>query len=308
LADQAARRPYFDKFTNTYLGQTVICCSQDITSTAPAARANYNSMQATVEKRFSNGLQFLANYTWSKAMNYGTTYFAQDPRVEYGASDTNRNQLFVLSGLYQLPFGKGKQFFDTSNRWINYAVGGWQISGTTTWESGLPFTPTYNECSQDQDIDTNSGSPGTSSDCRPDKVPGDSFSTSVGSLDPVTHSRGYFTPVAALSTPGSVSGPFARPAFGTIGNVGRNFLRGPNDYYADASLFKDFGITERVKGQFQFQAFNVFNHVPLGVPIANNARCIDCSAGGIITGVDTAVSGSGQPYMRQLQFGARIQF
>ena len=308
LADQAARRPYFNRFTNTYLGQTVICCSQDITSTAPAARANYNSMQATVEKRFSNGLQFLANYTWSKAMNYSTTYFAQDPRVEYGANDTNRNQLFVLSGLYQLPFGKGKQFFDTSNRWINYAVGGWQISGTTTWESGLPFTPTYDECSQDQDIDTNSGSPGTSSDCRPNKVPGASFSTSVGSLDPVTHSRGYFTPVAALSTPGSVAGPFARPAFGTIGNVGRNFLRGPNDYYADASLFKDFGITERVKGQFQFQAYNVFNHVPLGVPIANNARCIDCSAGGIITGVDTAVSGGGQPYMRQLQFGARIQF
>jgi hypothetical protein len=214
----------------------------------------------------------------------------------------------VLSGLYQLPFGKGKQFFDTSNRWMNYAIGGWQIAGTTTWESGLPFTPTYAECASDQDIDTNSGTPGTSSDCRPDKVAGNSLSTGASSLDPVTHSRGYFTPVAALANPGSSAGAFARPAFGTIGNVGRNSLRGPNDYFADASLFKDFGITERVKGQFQFQAFNVFNHVPLGVPSANNARCIDCSAGGVITSVDPAVSGSGQPYMRQLQFGARIQF
>lgn len=308
LADRDARRPLFNRFSNNYLGNTVICCSQDITSAAPSARANYNALQTTLEKRFSNGLQFVANYTWSKAMNYGSTYFAQDPRVEYGPNDTNRNQLLVLSGLYQLPFGKGKQFFDTNNRWINYAVGGWQVAGTTTWESGLPFTPTYAECASDQDIDPNSGTPGTSSDCRPDKVPGNTLSTNVSSLDPVTHSRSYFTPVAPLANPGSSSGAFARPAFGTIGNVGRTSLRGPNDYFADASLFKDFGITERVKGQFQFQAFNVFNHVPLGLPSANNARCIDCSAGGVITGVDTAVSGSGQPYMRQLQFGARIQF
>jgi hypothetical protein len=308
LADRDARRPLFDRFSNTYLGQPVICCSQDITSTAPSARANYNALQTTLEKRFSNGLQFTANYTWSKAMNYGSTYFAQDPRVEYGPNDTNRNQLLVLSGLYQLPFGKGKQFFDTGNRWINYAVGGWQIAGTTTWESGLPFTPTYAECGQDQDIDTNSGTPGTSSDCRPDKVPSAALAENVGSLDPATHSRSYFAPVAALTTPGANVGPFVRPAFGTIGNIGRNSLRGPNDYFADASLFKNFDITEKVKGQFQFQAFNVFNHVPLGVPSANNARCIDCSAGGVITSVDPAVSGTGSPYMRQLQFGARVQF
>jgi hypothetical protein len=92
--------------------------------------------------------------------------------------------------------------------------------------------------------------------------------------------------------------------------VGRNDLEGPTDYFADASLSKDFSITERVKGQFQFQAFNVFNHVPLGVPSATNARCIDCTTGspGLITSVDAAVSGSGQPYMRQLQFGARFTF
>jgi hypothetical protein len=66
-----------------------------------------------------------------------------------------------------------------------------------------------------------------------------------------------------------------------------------------------------VKGQFQFQAynlFNLFNHVPLGVPSAADARCVDCSTGGIITSVDNAISGSGQPYMRQLQFGGRVTF
>jgi Carboxypeptidase regulatory-like domain/TonB dependent receptor len=303
------RRPFFGRFT----GSNPVCCSQDITYLGPSARETYNALQATVEQRFAHGFQLLANYTWSRALNYGATYFAIDPSVEKGPSDTNRNQLFVLSGIYELPFGKDKMFANTGNRWINYAVGGWQIAGTTTWESGLPFTPTYQECGQDQDVDSNSGSPSTSSDCRPDSNfngPGKGFVQSVGGFDPITRSRRIFTPVAPLTANGAQSGPFVRPAFGTIGNIGRNSFRGPSDYFADASLFKNFKVTERVKGQFQFQAFNVFNHVPLGVPSANNSRCVDCTTGvpGLITSVDSAVSGSGQPYMRQLQFGAKINF
>lgn len=310
LADRDARRPYYQRFSNAYDGTTVVCCSQDITSAAPAARANYNAFQGTLEQRFSNGVQFSAHYTWSRALNYGTTYFAQDAGVEYGASDTNRNQLFVLDGLWELPIGKGKMI-DTQGRFLNAVASGWQLSGTTTWESGLPFTPTYAECGSDQDIDSNFGSPGTSSDCRPDLGTG-ALPLHVGSLDPATHARTYFTPVAPLTANGVASGPFIRPAFGTIGNIGRNSFRGPRDYFADAALFKTFNINERVKAQFQFQAFNLFNHVPLGVPSASDARCIDCSAGstdaGLITGVDPAVSGSGLPYMRTLQFGARFQF
>jgi hypothetical protein len=309
LAFRDNRRPYFGKFT----GSNPVCCSQDINFTGPSARETYNALQATVEQRFAHGFQLLANYTWSRALNYGTTYFAIDPRVEKGPSDTNRNQLLVLSGIYELPFGKNKMFANTGNRWINYAVGGWQIAGTTTWESGLPFTPTYAECGQDQDVDSNSGSPGTSSDCRPDSNfngAGKGFIQGIGGFDPVTRSRRIFTPVAPLTANGAQSGPFVRPAFGTIGNIGRNSFRGPRDYFADASLFKNFDITERVKGQFQLQAFNVFNHVPLGVPNANNSRCVDCTTGGsgLITSVDSAVQNSGQPYMRQLQFGAKISF
>jgi hypothetical protein len=313
LANQNARRPYFNRFSGTYNGATQICCSQNINYTGPSARETYNALQTTVQQRFAHGFQLLANYTWSRALNYGTTYFAVDPRVEKGPSDTNRNQVFVLSGVYELPFGKDKMFANTSNRWLNYAVGGWQIAGTTTYESGLPFTPTYAECGSDQDVDSNFGSPGTSSDCRPNAdsgTPNKGFVRNVGAFDPTTRSRRFFTPVAPLTANGAQSGPFTRPAFGTIGNIGRNSFHGPSDYFADASLFKNFSVTERVKGQFQFQAFNVFNHVPLGVPNANSARCIDCTTGdpGLITGVDNAVAGSGQPYMRQLQFGAKISF
>jgi hypothetical protein len=134
----------------------------------------------------------------------------------------------------------------------------------------------------------------------------------ASSFDPVTHSRTIFTPVAPLTINGAVSGPFVRPTFGAIGNVGRNALRGPTDYFADASLFKNFSITEHVNGQFQFQAFNVFNHIPLGVPKEADGVCVDCAAGttnaGRSTNVDNAIAGSGLPYTRQLQFGAKITF
>jgi len=303
------RRPYFDRFTSVYNGTTVHCCNQDITSLFPAARANYNALQATVEQRFAHGFNLLANYTWSRALNYGSTYFLQNPRVEYGPNDTNRNQLFTLSGLWQLPMGHGKALLGNSSRVLDAIVSGWQLSGDTTWESGLPFTPTYSECGADQDIDTNSGSPGTSSDCRPNKA-GGNLGMNVGDLNPITHARSYFSPVAPLANHGFVSGAFARPAFGTFGNIGRNSLRGPSEYFADASVFRDFPIKERLKAQAQFQVYNLFNHVPLGLPSATNARCADCTSGapGMITGVDSAVSGTGLPYMRTLQFGARLEF
>jgi hypothetical protein len=307
------RRPYYNRFSAVYNGTTEICCSQDINSTAPAAREYYNALQATVEQRFAHGFQLLANYTWSRAINYGANYFANDPAVERGPSDTNRNQLFVLSGVYELPFVKGKMIGGQSKRLMDYVIGGWQLAGTTTWEGGLPFTPTYAECGSDQDVDTNFGSPSTSSDCRPDAANAQGFIHTPSAFDPSTHSQRIFTPVAALGTNGATSGPFTRPAFGTIGDIGRNPFRGPRDYFADASLFKNFSITERVKAQFEFQAFNVFNHVPLGVPSASDSRCVDCATGsypdaGLITNVDTAISGSGVPYMRQLQFGAKFTF
>jgi Carboxypeptidase regulatory-like domain len=308
------RRPYYNRFSSFYDGTTQVCCSQDINSLAPAAREHYNALQTTVEQRFAHGFQLLANYTWSRAINYGSTYFAIDPSVEKGPSDTNRTQLFVLSGLYELPFGKGKMAGGSSGRLVNAFIGGWQLAGTTTWEGGLPFTPTYAECGSDQDVDNNSATPSTSSDCRPDITGAGSangFVHGASQYNPITHSQTIFTPVAALTTNGAASGPFVRPAFGTIGDVGRNALRGPSDYFADASLFKTFDITKSVKAQFQFQAFNVFNHVPLGVPNAADARCIDCATSteaGQITNVDSAVSGSGLPYMRQLQFGAKLVF
>lgn len=310
LSNTNARRPYYNKYSAVYNGTVVQCCNQAISSVFPSARSNYNSMQATLDQRFAHGFTVRTNYTWSKAMNYNSTYFAQKPSVEYGPNDTNRNQLIVLSGIWQLPAGRGKLLFRNAGTLLNKAVGDWQLTGDTRWESGLPFTPTYAECGNDQDVDTSYSSPSASSDCRPDKVSGGTFPMHVGSFNPTTHSIAYFNPVASLSTYGSTSGPFARPAFGTIGNYGRNSLRGPSEYFANAALSKNFTFRERVKGEFQFQTFNLFNHVPLGLPSAANARCIDCSAAntGKITSADSTLTSMGMPYMRTLQFSVRLQF
>jgi hypothetical protein len=131
LANRNARRPYFNQFAQPYNGTVQICCSHDITSLYPAARAYYSGLQTTLEQRFAHGFQLLANYTWSRALNYAgkSFYFAHDPRIEYGPNDTNRNHIFVLSGIYELPFGQKKMFANTSNRWLNYAEGGWQLAG-----------------------------------------------------------------------------------------------------------------------------------------------------------------------------------
>jgi hypothetical protein len=303
LANTSARRPYFNAFSALYNGSTVTCCSNSLTSTAPAGNWNYNALQTKFDKRFSSGLQFNANYTWSKATNYANDEaFLNYPSISRGRNDTNRTNVFVFSGVYQLPFGKDRMFLSHANRWTDYLVGGYSLAGTSTWESGRPFTPTYQECGSDQDIDNNFGSPGVTSDCRPNIVINSGPITSVGALNTTTHSRSFFTPVATLATNGQVSGPFQRPAFGAFGDIARNAFTGPNDYYADLSLIKDIPFTERFRGQFQFQAFNVFNHVPLDIPTAANARCIDCSNGGIISSIEANSS------MRQLQFAARLTF
>ena len=304
-AGNTLRRPYYNQFVGTYEGQPTICCSNSMSSAAPSGRAIYNGLQAKLDKRLGNGLSFNANYSWSKAENYANdAAFTQYKRYSWGRNDTNRAQIFVFSSVYSLPFGKSGKYFANANRLVDSLIGGISLAGQATWESGRPFTPTYQECGADQDLDTNYGSPGTTSDCRPDGT-ASNFPVQAGSLNTNNHSRPFFTPVAPLATAGAASGPFLRPAFGIFGNSGRNSLTGPRDFFSDVSFIKDVPVTERIKGQFQFQAFNVFNHAPLDIPDSSNSRCIDCTVAqgaGIITSLEPNST------MRRLQFAARVTF
>src|SRR5581483_4301369 len=90
---QAQRRRLFNRFTypgfTDSSGNTLMCCSSDITYLGNDASNNYNALQLKVTKRFSQGLQFMAHYTWSKAMNYTDDYFVDSPRIAYGPDDYN---------------------------------------------------------------------------------------------------------------------------------------------------------------------------------------------------------------------------
>ncbi len=294
------------------------CCSSDIGNYfGNDASAHYNALQIKVEKRFSEGFQILGHYTYAHAYNFDSSYYSVGPRYAYGYDDFNRNHVFVMSLVYELPFGKGKHFMSDAGKVTNLIVGGWQISNTTNWSGGLPFTPTIGECNQVTDAGP----------CRPVLQSGESFHTGV------THSGGntyWFTPVSSLSqnvivdTAGEAAalngvdscglarptaGPFALPDCGQIGNTLRNSYRGPHAFFSDLSVAKNFNFTERVKAQFRFDAYNVFNHPVLGFSSTQGNTCIDCGgSAGQITNIEADASPNAPNGMRQLQFGLRVSF
>jgi hypothetical protein len=259
------------------------------------ASSEYNAFEAKIDKRFANGLQLITHYTFAHAYAYNNNYYAISHPIAYGPNDFVRNQVFVINSVYALPFGRGKMFLGNSGRGVDYLVGGWQLSNTVNWSSGLPWTATTNECGSEQDVGI----------CRPNKGSG-SFHMGPGSLQ--QRAQGgpyiqYFTPLTSLT------GPFTDAGVGNIGNSGYNSLRGPAGFYSDLSVTKDIPIGERVKAQFRMDAFNIFNH-PVYAFSGNNGanNCVDCqntavtSNNGRITDIEAGTT------MREIQFALRFTF
>lgn len=294
---QNDRRPYFNGSAQA-LGVTYgspFLWTQDLRYNANQATSSYNALQVKLDKRFSNGLQFLSHYTWSKALTHESYYFFIDPHVGYGPSYYNRPHAFVFAGNYDLPFGKGKMLGGNSSHWMDRIIGGYSLNGSVTWQSGLPWTPGYQNSGQDNDVIGFL-----------DRT-GQALHTSVGSLDKATHKVQFFTPAPyVLDIPGTAnnsSGPFSRPLVGTFGDVGRNSYYGPHYLDTDLSISKSVPIMEGVNLQFRADFFNVFNHVNLGQPDS----CFDCQDGsaGTISSIVASQDGSS---MRRIMLSARVQF
>jgi hypothetical protein len=318
---QSFRRKYFlngvPKFTypgfTTATGALLTCCAVDTGYFGNDADNKYNALQIKAEKRTSYGLQFLAHYTFSHAYAYNDSYFDVEKRFAWGPNQYNRNQVFVANTIYELPVGRGKRFMSGSGRAMDLIVGGWQVTNTVTYGTGLPWTPSLQNCGQISDAGP----------CRPNKGSG-TLKTGV------THTANgtfWFTPVPTMSqalpeiknsptdltgtsdscqTARPTSGPFSLPACGQIGNVGIYSYRGPHAFYDDMALSKNFTITERVKAQFRFDAYNVFNHPVLAIP---GNTCVDCGgSAGQITDIEADAAPGSPVGMRQLQFGVRVTF
>jgi len=313
ITPQTYRRPYYNAFsypsysdpTNTAanfpgaprLNPGVLqCCSTDQNNyLGNDASSEYNALQIKVERRFSRGFQLLSHYTFAHANKYDSAYYADNPAIAYGPDDQVRNQVWVNNLVYELPFGKGKMFAGSSRRLEDLVIGGWQISGTTTWGSGLPWTPSTNECGGEQDVGV----------CRPSKGSG-SFPIGAGSFQHPANGSPFvqfFTPLTSLG------GPFTDPTIGNLGNIGVFSYRGPRVFYADASILKNFNVTERAKLQFRMDAFNVFNHPALGFNNnQNGGTCIDCSGNGKITDIEHDATPGSATGMRQLEFALKFLF
>jgi Carboxypeptidase regulatory-like domain/TonB dependent receptor len=289
---QVQRRPLYNRFTYTGYSDptnvavagvssivpgTLQCCSTDQGNyLGNDASSIYNALQIKVERRFSHGVQFLSHYTFAHADKYDSNYYDISHPIAYGPDDQVRTHVWVTNFVYELPFGRGKSFAGNASKLEDEVIGGWQITGTTNWSGGLPWTPSFNECGAEEDVGV----------CRPDYVGG--FHTSVG---PLQHTSGgqpfvqFFNPVANIVT---TPGPFADPGIGNLGTVGVNSFRGPRAFFADAAAMKNFSITERVKAQFRADFFNLFNHPVLGFNAnqGGSGQCIDCAGNGQITSIE----------------------
>jgi hypothetical protein len=292
--------------------------TQDITSYFNEASTSYNALQLRLEKRFSQGWSVNAHYTWSKAFNHGNDYYTVDPSVNWGRFDYNRDHVFVMSNLVELPFGRGKPFASGASGIVEHIIGGWQVNSVLNISSGLPWTPAYAGCGNDQDVGV----------CRPNAIgdfslsdgefvansPGAPGGTVVGLFEgvptltnPAQDPNSPDPAIRCPATPGDSAGPWQRPGCGVLGDTRRNSVSGPRLWNMDASLFKNFKFNERINAQLRLEAFNVFNHRNNGTPGVfwtafgfAGTNCIDCSDSGVIRAL-------GAP-MRQMQVGLRVTF
>jgi hypothetical protein len=237
------------------------------------ANSQYNSFQGIFTVKALAGYTLQGNYT-----------FLYDRPLGYGNSNLVPHQQWVLANVYDVPFGRGRQFGANTNKFVDLILGGWQVSGIFTYYSGIPFMPNIGT------YPSGAGQPYTG----PNAVP------NVGSGDPYAADQNRNHWIVPWVNNGA-TGPFLLPAPNTFGNYPVNSLYGPQFVNLDASLSKQFSITERMKFGLRLDTTNALNHTNLGSP--NND--ITSGSAGQITNI--AFNGNGYT-MRRLQFSGTLTF
>ena len=242
-----------------------------VTQLSTGANSHYNGLQLTADKRLAQGLQVVANYTWSHCMdtvsNGGFLPFSAggilsplpgDLARQYGPCDYDVRDNLTLQYVYQVPLR-------VRNKALAAALNGWQVSGTAFWHSGVPFSVFSAPYSSNGEGIVQGSGP--------------QYASVVSGVPVYAHE-----PVANVTTAGTVQwlNPNAfvsavDPGTGActggdiprncqFGNLGRNALRGPDFAWSDFYLTKWFPLSEHVKLRVDAQAFNVFNHPNFALP------------------------------------------
>ena len=257
---------------------------------------SYNAVQLSVEKRFTHGLQFSSNYTYSKLLdmsaqgsfsNVGSLYNPYNPRASYGISDLNTPQIWNNTVVYQTPK------LSSMGKVASTLLGSWETSFIWQLHSGRPFSigggsnPLSN-CGGD-----NASCADVSSDLA-DRVSGQSLKVHQGSK--AQWIQQYFNPAA-----------FTYNAPGTFGNSGRNIMYAPGWNSADMQFSKNFPFRERYNVQFRWEMFNAFNRTEFNGPSTDYNPSSTGTFGQITsTQCNGAIQCIGGP--RVMQAGLKLNF
>ncbi len=253
-----APSPYLNPTLQGMIGQARL--------TTSVGFSNYNALQTSFQQRLAHGLEFQANYTWSKCMGNTSGFFAQygdtnpgltqagnnhfffqntyDPKADYGRCDQNVTNAFNGFVTYDLPFGRGRQFGGSLPRAADMVVGGWQVNSILQFHTGFPIT-----MEAPSDVSgTTSGFPRANCDGPPVETPGanSTYANNPGKV--------WFGP-QNLSLPTS-----------GFGNCQVGSYTGPGLQAVDFSVAKNFAIAEHQSLQFRAEAINALNHPILSAP------------------------------------------
>ena len=250
------------------------------------AKENFNQLQLETIRRYDNGVSFQAEYSWTRSLDNVNNVFGPQriayPNLDYGNSTGIHTHTLIFNYLYELPFGHGKTWLSNSSALVNVLVGGWQVSGITTYATGTPFSVNFEVPS------TYIGWAGG----RADRIPGVPVYLSHSSHN-VIKGVPYFNPKA-----------FGPPQPWQWGNSGRNILWGPGLWNWDMSALKNITLPwNRLQMTVRADFFDAFNHFNLSNP---NATVPSTQYGGLpepLAGIITGGSGN-----RSIQLGTRLNF
>lgn len=212
----------------------------------PIFISNYNSLQASLQKRFTADSLLTINYTWSKNLsnvpydpNYTVPQYTADLKSEYGYARFDQRQVFNADFVYQLPFLKDQRGF------VGHMLGGWQFSGIISVNSGHWMDPSESDGADPGGIGLNTGVVGNT--VRPNQVGNPNAGAPHSGLVNST----WFNTSAFEAAPGTQITP---------GNARKNSILGPGQQNWDLSLMKNIKVYEQSSFQFRLESFNTFNH------------------------------------------------
>ncbi|HZU24945.1 MAG TPA: hypothetical protein VFA04_05455, partial [Bryobacteraceae bacterium] len=270
--------------------------TQDLSYYCDCSNAQYNSFQSQITIRALAGWTLQGSYTYQlqKAIGFGydgNYYFEYGPKYGHtgnsgmGYDGGMPDHEWIFTQNWNIPFGHGMKWGSKAPKAVDLVAGGWVLSGTTVYYSGLRFSPSLE----------NYG-PNTQPNVGPNNRP----NKGSGSLYPSNQNRNQWF----IGCPGGqcTSGPYLWPDSNTYGNYPINTLIGPRYINQDLTLMKSFHITERWSLGLRMDSRNVFNHTNLGGPNTD----VQSPQVGQITGI--AFGGSNGTGMRQLQYALTLSF